>query len=183
MNLKDFIGVMGMTEITSIVTDVRKDVTKSGRQIGKAYYKVMLENGDVLFAWSFDKIKNIKRGESAKFLVDESPDGRFLSIQASESTNVVADEPWEDAEVVEEEPKEEYVPPKAYKPRAVVKELDPKAEYWEKRDSSIGRMSALNTAVAYLEYCSNLDKKASPVTEEDVIEIAKRFERYAKSGE
>lgn len=194
-----------MTDITAVVKNIKKDQAKSGN----TFYKVTLDNGDILFAWDYNHIRNIKIGQEAKFLVEQSKTGNFLQIRASELTDgAPEDEPWDEedrpsgeSEVGNEETVEDFdatsqadnaepVPPRIRKKSTPKVTVQSKDDYWQKKydsdlvkDEHIGRMSALNTACAYATYCSQFkDADDEPITEEELIDIAKRLEKFAKTG-
>jgi len=191
-----------MTDIIAGVTNIKKDTAQSGN----TFYKVTLDNGQVLFAWDYNHIRNIKIGQTAKFLVEKSKKGNFLQIRASELADAPTEaEPWDEedrpsgeSEVGNEETVEDFdapsqadnAEPGPTKTRKKAVAVRSKDDYWQnkydhdlEKDEHIGRMSAINSAAAYATYCAQFKGDGSePITEEELLEIAKRFEQFAKTG-
>jgi hypothetical protein len=77
MKLEDFIGRLGKVQLSGTVESIKKDFNKNG----KPYWKVYMDSGDVLFAWSWSRIAEVVVGEPAEFTIEKVDD--FLHIQSS----------------------------------------------------------------------------------------------------
>ena len=192
-SLNKFIKEFGMSKIIEKITAIKKDTVKSGKNVGKPYYRVTLGNGDMAFAWSWPVIKDITVGQMAEMVIESN--GKFMNIkaavpiQASGTDEIPSDDeaPFdEDVEVEEVEEKKG----KPITPRVSGYSVSNKDDYWNakfehdiEKDIAITRMSCLKTAVEYCNYCKPVDAaKFKPLTEEDVVSVAKLFFGYITTG-
>lgn len=200
-----------MSKIIEKVTAIKKDTVKSGRSVGKPYYRVTLGNGDTAFAWSFDAIRGVKVGEMAELIVESK--GKFLNITNSVPVGSQAQEiPSDDDVDFEEEEdndkatkvgwKDEEANPELkkdmvkgknvfpYKDINKVESVASKDDYWQAKfeydltkDKNITRMSAMKSAIEYANYCKPTDTaKFKTLSEEDIIYIAEIFFNYFTTG-
>jgi len=199
-----------MTKVIQIVTDIKKGTVKSGRNAGKAFYKLFLDNGQTVFAWSWPVIKDIKKGQAAVLVLEEGK-GDYLSVK--ESAPLAESIPSDDVDSVEEdddgteefgeedveETEEKQVTPsfrskkveRVLKTAGVIPYKKPKSkdEYWDDKfqldldkQVEIRRESCLKTAVEYASYCSVAEGQ-NVLTEKEIIDIAKIFEAYVTGQE
>lgn len=158
-------------EFQGKVIAINKDTIKSGKNIGKAYYKVTMEDYEgeqtQFNAWAFDAIRNLQLGAYAALDYDVSPDGRFRHINASA---LIQDVNEMDAGAVRENAIEPPPPASGTKTSFGKKSkgLDDTAIY-------IHRTSALYNAVEY--------SKGGDSDIETVLDYAKRFLEFIESGE
>jgi hypothetical protein len=180
MILKDFIGIIGdKVKLTTKITSIKKDIAKNGR----AFYRVGLGDGTVAFAWDWAHIKNAKLGQEADLEIEKK--GNFLYIKNASS--VLTDE-TEPTEIESEDPgpgEEDEIREDVRHGETGIEEGKKKIEELRKtvkvtmdgKDLAITRMSCLKTAVEYMQACGSTD-----LIENDIIEIAQRFEDYVKNG-
>ena len=192
-----------MSKIIERVTSIKKDTVKTGKSIGKPYYRVTLGDGNTAFVWSWPIIRDIKIGDTCELVVEQK--GQFLNITAAAPIRSTADEipsddeaPFEDEENTEEvaegEPMEEEVKVKAKKSETIYHRpklnMSSKDDYWQGKfeydmvkDKNITRMSAMKSAIEYANYCKPTDvAKFKPLSEEDIILIADIFFNYFTTG-
>jgi hypothetical protein len=175
-SLKSFIKIMGETNMKAIIKDIKKDTTKSG----KPFYRVTLESGETLFAWDYNVIRNVKKGEPAILTTRTGTDGRFIAIVSSRPADEdieieSTDDAVEDDGDFLDDPKEEAKKPSTN----ISKDYMSKAD-WEAKDLRICRLAVIKAAVDYADACA--PSTGSKLTEEEIVEIAKRFEEYAVTG-
>lgn len=196
-----------MSKIIERVTSIKKDTVKTGKSIGKSYYRVTLGDGNTAFVWSWPIIRDIKIGDTCELVVEQK--GQFLNITAAAPIRSTADEipsdddiDFEDEEAKdavtktnwEEEPMEEKVKVKIKEGEAPYRRpklnMSNKDDYWQGKfeydmvkDRNITRMSAVKAAVEYANYCKPIDAaKFKPLPEEDIILIADIFFNYFTTG-
>ena len=152
---------MEILEVTGRVQKITPATSKSG----KKFWKVGVEGNDnVLYAWDWKAIADIKIGLGARFEVEEQ--NNFLNIIKAETTTPgeVVDEPM---------PTATQPPSTSWKSR--------RRDAVDSKDNPfITRMSCLKTAVDYFNLQIG-DGVASPTLEE-VISVALRFEEFVESG-
>ena len=196
-----------MSKIIERVTSIKKDTVKTGKGIGKSYYRVTLGDGNTAFVWSWPIIRDIKIGDTCELVVEQK--GQFLNITAAAPIRSTADEipsddeaPFEeeeDAEEIVEEPEEGGTEFRSKKVKRVLtdagkvpyKKVGSKDDYWQAKfeydiakDKGITRMSAMKSAIEYANYCfaSTDASKFKTLSEADIIYIAEIFFNYFTTG-
>ena len=147
-------------QISGIVENISKDQTKSGKNIGKTYYKVKIKDFDkLLFVWNYSVIKDVNKGDEVDFGVEEN--GDFLTaIDAVPVIRPERSEPMSTEDVARE--------------KAI--EGPPAAGTLDLKNLTMARESALKSAV---EFTKGLSEGPGL---EDVIAVALRFFDYIESG-
>lgn len=157
-------------ELTGKVTKIIKDAIKTGKNAGKPFYKVNIEDveGETLFfnAWAFEAIKDLQVGQMATVDYNLSPDGKYRHINQSVLVTDINQEAFpygatKNAIETPAPPREQF--------------SSSKTEAKGSNNSYINRMSALKTAVEY-HTGDEMDMEA-------VIETAKRFVEFIETGE
>jgi len=162
---------MGMMKFEATPVRIDKGESKSGRP----FYRILLDNGETIYAWSFNVIKDMKLGEAAEFSVDSGKDKRFLyvvnatPVESTTTPDFFKPDELDSEKVTEAEPVDDSLAP----------EPASKPAYKEStKEIQIARMSALKTAVewATLYISDHLFNK------EEIIEAADRFVKFIVEG-
>jgi len=172
--LSQFVKEFGMTKLTGRIDNIKKDTVKSGKSEGKAYYRVTLDSDQLLIAWSWEAIKDVKKGKQAEFTVEQKGNFPPTILSSIPIIDVYDDEP---DDIISDEPEEEVEEKKEFKKK--------EQSYGEKYTSNnpyISRMSAIKSSVDL--FSGNLSKTADmDEVCEDIIVVAKRFLDFINEGE
>jgi len=139
--------------VTGVVERITKDVTKTGKNAGKAYYKVKVNDCEkLLFVWDWPIIKDVQIGAEAEFAVDDS--GDFWT--AHSAVPVIRGDG-------------------AHAQNAIG--APPAAAGMDLKNLYMARESALKSAVEFIKSHPTFAE-----TIEDAVSIAGRFFEYIESG-
>lgn len=158
-----------MVKLKAMVEDIKKGFT---RDKNKPYWKVFLDSGDVLIAWSFGVIGDVQIGNEATFVVEKSGDFLHIKNASVEESIDVLKEGLEDEEVPLEDVKEPAIkkPIRSTYPKKAIGGT--RSGYSEKTEMRIMKQNAVSNAC---EYVKSLPDATEP---EEVINIAKMFMEY-----
>jgi len=162
----------------------RVNEIKSGqaRNSGRTFYKVFVQNRAnnsevTLFAWDFEVIRDVVKGQNYDFDVDYSDrEQKFLAINSAQ--HVVYTDEDRGYPAALDEPTQKSIEPPA--PPAIAPQA-PKSDYKgskQDNDLHIIRESALKSAAVFMAR-SNTEGKYN---EDDLIYVASKLEDYIKNG-
>jgi len=154
--------------VTGFVETITSDVTKSGKNAGAKYWKLKLRGlDDTFFVWQWPIIADVNKGQEVDLAIDDSGDARFQRV--IECVPVIREgvEPPQEKTIEAPSPAPRPVSENQYQPKGSRSDNNP----------YIARMSALKTAVEFL------NAKDIGATMEDVVACAMRFNTYIERGE
>lgn len=175
---KEVFKLVSLSTIAKI-TDIRKDTIKTGKNMGKEYYKVYLDGQSYPWqSWTWTAIKDIRKGHYAKMSYDESADGRFKTILQAELVQDTSEENIPIDDMFPSDIKSEKAIEAPAPPRESNSNSKPRVQGSE--SVFIHRQVALKAAVEWLRDYKDIDGCRPDFPE--IIDTAREFYKYIENG-
>lgn len=147
-----------MSQVSAIVSEIYQGIVQSGRSKGKSFWSITLSNGTKLTAFEELYVQDLAPGREYTFTIEKK--GAYLNLTGEPVPVVQLD-----------------TPQIATAPVALPEEKVQTYTTQESERTYKNRISALQAAVNYVGNCMG-----GTAAEKEVLETAKEFEEYIKTG-